>query len=92
MKRENTHKKCNDMSIKDVKPKIAWGVNTMAPTHLTVIQTPQASELTPRKKTIICHSFNCPDLRPLHIAVEYKIKARVNKTVAIIISIGIIWH
>lgn len=87
-KSANIQKKCNDISNNAVKPKIAWGVKTMAPINSIVIHTPKASELTPRKKTTICQTFNCEDLRPLHIAVEYKNKASVNKPVAIIISVG----
>ncbi len=78
------------MSIKAVKPKMAWGVNTIAPINFTVIQTAKASALTPKKKTTTCHNFNCLAFRPLHMAVVYKIKARVKKTVAMIISMGII--
>ena len=89
-KTTNTHKKCNNIKINAVKPKIAWAVKTIAPINLIVIHTPHASELTPRKKTTMCHVSNCADFRPHHIAVEYKINARVKKRVAVIISIGIV--
>ena len=58
IKTNSAQQKCRTIRINEVKPKIACGVNTIAPTNSMVNHVATASVNTPRPNTTRCQVFN----------------------------------